>query len=123
MKSPATIALPQMGQRIQEPWTPKILGHVNTTAIKLVKTQGEFCWHHHEHEDELFLVISGQLQMHFRDKIEVVNPGELIIVPHGVEHCPVSDQETLVLLVEPDTTLNTGNVENKLTQYQLESLE
>ncbi len=108
--------------RINEMWSPKILGEVNDSYIKAVKFIGEFVWHHHDNEDEMFMVISGKLRMKFRDREEVVGPGEFIIVPRGVEHLPVSDQETQVLLFEPKTTLNTGNVRNERTLADLEKL-
>ena len=108
--------------RINEMWSPKILGEVNDSYIKAVKFIGEFVWHHHENEDEMFMVISGKLRMKFRDREEIVGPGEFIIVPRGVEHLPVSDQETQVLLFEPKSTLNTGNVRNERTQAELEKL-
>ena len=108
--------------RINEMWSPKILGEVNDSHIKAVKFIGEFVWHHHDNEDEMFMVISGKLRMKFRDREEVVGPGEFIIVPRGVEHLPVSDQETQVLLFEPKTTLNTGNVRNERTLAELEKL-
>jgi mannose-6-phosphate isomerase-like protein (cupin superfamily) len=108
--------------RINEMWSPKILGQVNDSYIKAVKFIGEFVWHHHENEDEMFMVISGELRMKFRDREETVGPGEFIIVPRGVEHLPVSDQETQVLLFEPKSTLNTGNVRNERTLAELEKL-
>jgi mannose-6-phosphate isomerase-like protein (cupin superfamily) len=108
--------------RISEMWSPKILGEVNDSYIKAVKFIGEFVWHHHENEDEMFMVISGKLRMKFRDREEIVGPGEFIIVPRGVEHLPVSDQETQVLLFEPKSTLNTGNVRNERTHAELEKL-
>jgi len=108
--------------RINEMWSPKILGEVNDSYIKAVKFIGEFVWHHHDNEDEMFMVINGKLRMKFRDREEVVGPGEFIIVPRGVEHLPVSDQETQVLLFEPKSTLNTGNVRNERTLAELEKL-
>ena len=108
--------------RINEMWSPKILGEVNDSYIKAVKFIGEFVWHHHENEDEMFMVISGELRMKFRDREEMVGPGEFIVVPRGVEHLPVSDQETQVLLFEPKSTLNTGNVRNEGTLAELEKL-
>ncbi len=98
-----------------DPWSPRIVATVNDTAVKLVKLQGEFVWHQHEAEDELFLVLYGRLTMQFRDGDEVLEPGELIVVPRGVEHRPVAPEEVHVLLVEPATTLNTGNVRNDRT--------
>ncbi|MEL6246772.1 MAG: cupin domain-containing protein [Cyanobacteria bacterium J06648_16] len=93
-------------------WSPKIVGELNGQQVKLVKLQGEFVWHHHDDVDELFWVLKGQMQMRFRDRIEVVNPGEFIIVPRGVEHQPAADEEVHILLLEPSGTLNTGNVLN-----------
>ena len=103
-------------------WNPKILGEVNDTYVKAVKLQGEFVWHHHDQEDEMFLVVKGSLRMKFRDHEEQIGPGEFIIVPRGVEHLPAADQETHVLLFEPQTTLNTGNVTNERTVPQLERI-
>ena len=106
----------------QEYWSPKIAGEVNDCFVKLVKFKGEFVWHHHENEDELFLVVKGRLRMRFRDREVWVNPGEFIIVPKGVEHLPVADQEVHVVLLEPKTTLNTGNVRNARTLEKLERI-
>ena len=117
-----TINVAEKFSRINEMWSPKILGEVNDNYIKAVKFIGEFVWHHHDNEDEMFMVISGKLRMKFRDREEVVGPGEFIIVPRGVEHLPVSDQETQVLLFEPKSTLNTGNVRNERTLAELEKL-
>src|SRR5262245_51503704 len=96
-------------------WDPKIVGELNGQHVKLVKFQGEFVWHHHEHEDELFLVIDGRFTMQFRDQNIALEPGEFVIVPRGVEHRPVAEQEVHVLLFEPATTLNTGNVVSERT--------
>jgi mannose-6-phosphate isomerase-like protein (cupin superfamily) len=98
-----------------EHWSPKLLARVNDTAIKLVKLQGGFVWHHHDAEDELFLVLEGRLLMQFRDREEWVEQGEFIVVPHGVEHRPVAPQEVHLMLIEPVGTLNTGNVVNERT--------
>jgi mannose-6-phosphate isomerase-like protein (cupin superfamily) len=100
-------------------WSPKITGELNGQQVKLVKFKGEFVWHHHETEDELFLVVNGSFDMHFRDKVVTLNEGELIIVPHGIEHKPVAKEEVHVLLFEPATTLNTGNTENERTVKEL----
>ena len=89
-------------------WSPKAVGAVNDFHVKLVKLKGEFIWHAHEAEDELFLVLQGRLRMQFRDREIVVEAGELIVVPHGMEHRPVADEETQVLLFEPKSTVNTG---------------
>lgn len=96
-------------------WKPKVVGELNDSFVKLVKVKGEFVWHHHEMEDELFLVVKGRLRMRFRDREVTVEEGEFIIVPHGVEHFPVADEETHILLLEPKTTLNTGNLRNERT--------
>mgnify|MGYP001228416388 CR=1 FL=1 len=93
----------------REFWSPKAVGAVNDFEVKLVKLKGEFVWHSHEVEDELFLVLKGTLRMQFRDREVVVSPGEFIIVPHGIEHRPVADEEAHVLLLEPGSTANTGN--------------
>ncbi len=91
-------------------WHPRIVGELNDSHVKLVKVQGEFVWHHHDHEDELFLVLKGRLHMQFRDHAVWLEPGEFIIVPRGVEHRPVAPEEVHLLLLEPKSTLNTGNV-------------
>ena len=93
---------------IEECWSPKIVAAVNECHVKLVRLQGEFVWHAHETEDELFLVLKGRLRMRFRDGEAVISPGELIVVPRGVEHCPVADEEVHVMLLEPASTVNTG---------------
>jgi mannose-6-phosphate isomerase-like protein (cupin superfamily) len=98
-----------------ERWSPKIVGELNGQHVKLVKFHGEFVWHHHEQEDELFLVLGGRLRMDFRDRRVWVEQGEFIIVPRGVEHRPVAEEEVHEMLFEPATTLNTGNVRNELT--------
>jgi mannose-6-phosphate isomerase-like protein (cupin superfamily) len=103
-------------------YNPRIIGELNGQYVNAAKLKGEFIWHHHDHEDELFLVINGKLKMEFREKIVEVNAGEFIIVPRGVEHRPVAEDEVHVLLFEPDSTLNTGNVENERTRRQLEKL-
>ncbi len=117
-----TINIAKKFSQFNEIWSPKILGEVNDSYIKAVKFRGEFVWHHHDHEDEMFLVVAGSLRMKFRDHEELVRPGEFIIVPRGVEHLPISDEETQVLLFEPKSTLNTGNVINERTLAELEKL-
>lgn len=109
-------------QRIEEFWKPRIAGEVNDTAIKLARLHGEFVWHHHEEEDELFLVVSGRLSMEFRDRTVEIGPGEFLIVPRGVEHRPVAEEPVDVLVVEPLSTLNTGNVKNERTVEKLERI-
>ena len=100
---------------VSEHWKPHVVGELNGQHVKVVKFQGEFVWHHHDHEDELFLVLAGGLVMRFRDRSVTVDPGEFLIVPGGVEHQPAADVETHVLLLEPVGTLNTGNVRNERT--------
>jgi mannose-6-phosphate isomerase-like protein (cupin superfamily) len=97
--------------RFHEPWSPRIVGEVNDMHVKLARLRGEFVWHHHAAEDELFLVLEGRLRMQLRDGDVDVGPGELVVVPRSVEHCPRTlTDEVLVLLLEPATTRNTGNV-------------
>lgn len=105
-----------------EHWQPKVVGELNGQQVKLAKLLGPFEWHHHEGEDELFLVVKGRLRMELRDKTVELEPGEFLIVPRGVEHRPVAEQEVEVLLFEPATTLNTGNVRSERTVERLERL-
>lgn len=100
---------------MSEYWHPKIVGELNDSYVKLVKLKGEFVWHMHENEDELFLVVKGRLRIMLRDVEIRLSPGEFFIVPKGVEHMPVADEEVHALLLEPKTTLNTGNVRNERT--------
>jgi mannose-6-phosphate isomerase-like protein (cupin superfamily) len=101
--------------RIARPWEPKIVAELNGQHVKLARLKGEFTWHHHEHEDELFYVLGGRFRMEFRDRTVELFPGDLIVVPRGVEHRPVADEEAQVMLFEPASTLNTGNVRNERT--------
>ena len=117
-----TVNIAKKLAEFNDTWSPKILGEINDSYVKAVKLEGEFVWHHHDHEDEMFLVVKGLLRMKFRDREEQVGPGEFIIVPHGVEHLPVAEEETHLLLFEPKTTLNTGNVTNERTVAELERL-
>jgi mannose-6-phosphate isomerase-like protein (cupin superfamily) len=107
-------------------YSPKIVGEVNDSLVKLVKVKGEFVWHHHDVEDELFLIIKGVLRMKYFDgeqECELrLGEGEFVIVPHGVEHKPVADEEVHLLLLEPKTTLNTGNVRNERTVAELQRI-
>ena len=103
-------------------WSPKVVGELNGQQVKLVKFAGAFTWHHHEHEDELFLVHRGTFRMEFRDHTVELAAGDFIVVPRGVEHRPVADEEVEVILFEPATTLNTGNVRNERTVADLERL-
>ena len=106
--------------RVTDYWSPKIVGALNDVYVKVVKLKGEFVWHHHDHEDELFLVVRGRLRMRLRDGDIVIEEGEFLIVPRGVEHLPVAEVETDVLLLEPKSTLNTGNVVNERTVAELQ---
>lgn len=117
-----TVNLAEMFGRFQDQWSPKVVGEVNDSLVKLVKLKGEFVWHHHEREDELFLVVAGRLRLKLRDQDLVLGPGEFAIIPHGVEHLPVAEEETHVLLFEPNSTLNTGNMRNERTVPHLERL-
>jgi mannose-6-phosphate isomerase-like protein (cupin superfamily) len=105
-----------------EHWQPKIAGELNGQYIKLVKFKGPFVWHHHDDEDEMFLVIKGRFRMEFKERNVWIEAGEFIVVPRGVEHRPVAEEEAHVLLFEPISTLNTGNVEDELTLPQLERI-
>ena len=112
---------------INDHWNPRIAGELNGQYIKLVKFQGPFTWHHHDNEDELFMVIKGRFRMDYRDELNAnqevwIEEGEMIIVPRGVEHCPVADEECEVLLFEPKSTLNTGNVQDEFTKPVLQSI-
>ena len=103
-------------------WSPKIVGELNGQLVKLVKFQGPFVWHHHDNEDELFLVVKGRFRMEFRDRQIWLEEGEFLIVPRGIEHRPVAEEEAHVLLFEPASTLNTGNVRNERTMHRLEKI-
>jgi mannose-6-phosphate isomerase-like protein (cupin superfamily) len=103
-------------------WNPRVVGTLNGQHVRLAKFQGEFVWHQHEWEDELFLVMRGSFDMQFRDHVETLNEGEFVIVPRGVEHCPRAENEVHVLLFEPVSTLNTGEAESELTIRELEEL-
>ncbi len=103
-------------------FNPRIVGELNNQQVKLVKFQGEFVWHNHDHEDELFLVIHGSFTMELRDQSIELYPGEMLVVPRGVEHRPVAEHEVSVLLFEPATTLNTGDASSELTKVVLEKI-
>jgi mannose-6-phosphate isomerase-like protein (cupin superfamily) len=110
-----TINLKEKFSRFSDYWNPRVIGEINDCAVKAI-------WHHHDVEDELFLVVKGTLRMKFRDHEAVVREGEFVIVPRGVEHCPVADEEVHVVLIEPKSTLNTGNIVNERTVAQLERI-
>jgi mannose-6-phosphate isomerase-like protein (cupin superfamily) len=104
---------------INEHWSPHVAGELNGQQVKLAKLLGEFIWHKHDHEDELFYIVEGTLRMEYRDRVVVLNKGEFLIVPRGIEHRPVAEKEVLVMLFEPASTLNTGNVQNERTRKDL----
>jgi len=116
------VNLAQKFSLFQDYWSPKIVGEINDSHVKLVKLKGEFVWHHHETEDELFLVIKGSLLIKLRDQDIFLEEGEFVIIPRGVEHLPIAKDEVHVLLLEPKTTLNTGNNGNERTVVDLERL-
>jgi mannose-6-phosphate isomerase-like protein (cupin superfamily) len=105
-----------------EHWKPKIVGELNGQHVKLVKFLGEFVWHHHDEEDEMFLVVEGRFRMEFRDREVWIERGEFIVVTHGVEHRPVAEEEVSVMLFEPASTLNTGNVTGEMTVAELDRI-
>ena len=113
-----TVNLAQKFSLFHEYWSPKIAGELNDSYVKLVKLKGEFVWHHHEHEDELFLVVKGTLLIKLRERDLWVREGEFAIIPRGVEHLPIAEDEAHVLLLEPRTAVNTGNVQSERTVVQ-----
>jgi mannose-6-phosphate isomerase-like protein (cupin superfamily) len=117
-----TVNLREKFSLFSDYWNPRIMGEVNECHVKAVKLKGEFVWHHHEHEDELFLVVKGTLRMKFRDHEALVREGEFVIVPRGVEHLPIADDEVHIVLIEPKTTLNTGNITNERTVARLQQI-
>jgi len=120
------VNLAQKFSLFSEHYSPKIVGEVNDAYVKLAKLQGDFMWHHHDLEDELFFVVKGALRMKIREnggeREIVVRPGEFLIIPHGVEHFPSADEETHIMLLEPKSTLNTGNLENERTLAELQRI-
>ena len=122
MTDSAKVRLDDAMARVTKHWHPLIVAELNGQQVKAVKFLGPFVWHHHDHEDELFLVTKGSFRMEFRDRTVELRAGEMIVVPRGVEHRPVADEEVEVLLFEPASTLNTGNVRNERTRDVLERL-
>jgi mannose-6-phosphate isomerase-like protein (cupin superfamily) len=122
LASPQKVNLAEKLSLFSEHWSPKIVGELNGQHVKLVKLQGEFVWHHHDEEDELFLVVNGRFRMEFRDREVWLEEGEFIVVPRGVEHRPVAEEEVSVLLFEPASTLNTGNVRDEMTVAELDRI-
>lgn len=122
MKEPQKINFEEKFALFSDHWSPKIIGELNENFIKLVKFQGDFVWHSHKDEDELFIVIKGELIIKFRDRVLTANPGEMILVPKNVEHCPSPKKEVWALVIEPKTVLNTGEVQNEKTVHNLEKI-
>lgn len=116
------VSLAEKFDLFRDYWSPKIAGEINDSYVKLVKLKGEFVWHHHENEDEMFLVVKGALLIKLRDRDVWLNEGEFFIVPKGVEHLPVAPEEAHVLLLEPKSTLNTGNTRGEMTVEELERI-
>ena len=116
------VNLNQKFSLIQDYWSPKIAGEINDSYVKLVKFKGEFVWHHHDTEDELFLVVKGKLLIKLRDSDIWLQEGEFVIIPKGIDHLPIADEEAHVILLEPKTTLNTGNTQNERTVTDLEQI-
>ena len=117
-----TVNVAEKLSQINEYWHPHVVGGLNGQYVKLAKLKGEFVWHHHDHEDELFMVIKGSLKIELREKTLLINEGEFAIIPKGVEHRPIANEEVHIMLFEPATTLNTGNVVNDLTRIELKHI-
>ena len=117
-----TINLAHKFAQFSEHWQPKIVGELNDSYVKLAKLKGEFVWHHHEAEDELFLVVKGKLLIKLRDQDIWLEEGEFVIIPKGIDHLPIAEEEAHVLLLEPKSTLNTGDVQNERTVASLERI-
>lgn len=126
MHSIRIVNLQEKFRLFNECWSPRIAAELNDSYVKLAKLKGEFVWHHHEKEDELFLVVTGTLRMRIREMGEerelAIHPGELVVIPRGVEHLPIADEEVHVVLLEPKSTLNTGNLRSERTKESLEEI-
>ena len=120
--SPEKVNIAEKLSLFDERWSPKIVGELNGQHVKLVKLLGEFVWHHHDDEDELFLVVGGRFRMEYRDRAEWIEAGEFVVVPRGVEHRPVAEEEAHVMLFEPAGTVNTGNRAGEMTQEALDRI-
>ena len=116
------INISQKLAQFNDHWNPRIIGELNKQHVKLAKIKGEFIWHKHDEEDEMFLVLKGTLKIEFRDRTETIQENEIIIVPKGVEHKPIAEEEVSIMLFEPATTINTGELENERTRKNLESI-
>jgi mannose-6-phosphate isomerase-like protein (cupin superfamily) len=117
-----TIDLSDKFGGIDDRWNPHIVASLNGQDVKLAKIEGDFVWHAHEDEDELFYVVKGRLEMHFRDKVEILLPGQIIVVPRGVDHKPLAKEETWIMLFEPQSTDHTGGVESPLRQNEIKRI-
>ena len=117
-----TVNLAEKFSHFSDYFRPRVIGELNDTHVKAVKLKGEFIFHHHDNEDELFLVVRGTLRLKFRDREAVIRPGESLIVPKGVDHCPIADEEVHLILIEPKSTRNTGTISNERTVAQLERI-
>jgi mannose-6-phosphate isomerase-like protein (cupin superfamily) len=126
MSSIRVVNLAEKFSQINEYYSPRVAGEINDFQVKLAKLKGEFMWHHHDHEDEMFLVLSGTLRIKVREagaeREHQIRPGEFIIIPHGTEHLPIADDEVHILLLEPSSTLNTGTEVNERTHAKLEAI-
>ena len=116
------INISQKLAQFKDHWNPRIIGELNQQHVKIAKLKGEFIWHKHDDEDEMFLVLKGTLKIEFRDRTETIQENEIIIVPKGVEHKPIAEQEVSIMLFEPATTINTGDLDNERTRKNLEYL-
>ena len=116
------INISQKLAQFNDHWNPRIIGELNKQHVKLAKIKGEFIWHKHDDEDEMFLVLKGTLKIEFRDRTETIQENEIIIVPKGVEHKPIAEEEVSIMLFEPVTTINTGDLDNERTRKNLEYL-
>ena len=122
MDSAEKVNIKEKLARFDKHWSPKIVGELNGQHVKLAKFLGEFVWHHHDDEDEMFLVVDGRFRMEFRDREVWIEEGEFIVVPRGVEHRPVAEEGASVMLFEPASTLNTGNVRDEMTVTELDRI-
>ncbi len=120
--TPGKVNLAEKLSLFDEHWSPKVVGELNGQHVKLVKLLGEFVWHHHDEEDELFLLVKGRFRMEYRDREEWIEAGEFVVVPRGVEHRPVAEEEAHVMLFEPASTLNTGSAGGRMTVAELDRI-
>ncbi len=119
---PIKVDVAEKFARFEDHWSPKIVAELNGQHVKLVKFQGEFVWHRHDREDEMFFVVSGRFRIEFRDGDVELGPGQFLVIPRGVEHRPVADEEARVMLFEPASTLNTGDAGGSLTRCDLDRI-